>query len=94
MKRALHCAQGTSHAALLQELGLRPMSAWFDKRMLEMWHRIVNMPNTRLIKQVVMTPISTNGVRGKVAETWLVRCGKVLREWGIDVQDAKNLSYR
>ena len=51
------------------------------------------MPNTRLIKQVVMTPISTNGVRGKVAETWLVRCGKVLREWGIDVQDAKNLSY-
>jgi hypothetical protein len=88
IKSAFHCAATTSHAVLMQELGMRSMSAWADKRMIEMWHRVVNMEDKRLVKQVVFMPVRRIG-RGRPQETWIVRVEKLLAEWGINVDDAK-----
>jgi hypothetical protein len=93
MKRAFHCPPKVSHDALLQELGLRPMSAWLDKRMLEMWHRVINMPESRMVRQVVCGTFAASHVRGRCADTWMVRAGKVLQKWGIDVSVARAMSY-
>jgi hypothetical protein len=88
IKSAFHCAATTSHAVLMQELGMRSMSAWADKRMIEMWHRVVNMEDKRLVKQVVFMPVRRIG-RGRPQETWIGRVEKLLAEWGINVDDAK-----
>ena len=38
---------------MLLELELRPMSLWCDKRLMEFWHRVRNMEDARIVKQVL-----------------------------------------
>ena len=76
---------------------MRPMSAWFDKRLLEMWHRIQKMADGRLVKQILYAPALTlqrrPGAGGRLIETWQDRVQKILAEWNIDPQAALNMTY-
>lgn len=78
----------------MQELGIRPMSTWFDKRMMEMWHRIFNMDDNRIVKQVIFGP-NANAVRhpGRRKATWLDKVRGVFQEWEIVEAAAQHLSY-
>ena len=97
IKSAFHCPPYTCHRALLQELGMRPMSAWFDKRLLEMWHRVQKMADGRLVKQIMNAPALAlrrrPGAGGRLMETWQDRVQKVLADWNIDPQTALNMKY-
>jgi hypothetical protein len=95
LKSAFHCPPTTCHSVLLQELAVRPMSIWFDKRMLELWHRVINMSDDRLVKQVVIGAgplVGRGGRRGARQTTWLDRVKEALDEWGIEAQQAAALS--
>ena len=94
-KSAFHCPPSTSHLALVQELGIRPMSTWFDKRMLEFWHRIYSMDDSRIVKQVIFGTELENVRRrpGRRKETWLDKVRKVMDVWEIDEARAQQLDY-
>jgi hypothetical protein len=51
-KSAFHLPPNMWHVALMQELGVHPMSVWVDMRLLEMWRRVINMEDSRLVKKV------------------------------------------
>ena len=70
---------------------MRPMSIWFDKRMLVLWHRVANMSVERLVKQVVIGAgpvVGRAGRQGARQTTWLDRVKEALDEWGIEAQQA------
>jgi len=97
LKTSFHCPATICHSALLQELGLRPMSLWCDKRLLEFWHRVRNMKDTRIVKQVVF---GTDGAgldgprRGGARQlNWLDHVAAAMQEWGIDAARAERLNY-
>jgi hypothetical protein len=91
LKTAFHCPSKTSNWALLQELGLRPMTAWFDMRMLEMWHRIQRMDDDRLPKQVMLAMSKRR--RGGRKQLWLDLVTQVMQAWQIDAATAADMSY-
>lgn len=97
LKAALHCPATTCHSALLLEMGMRPMSMWFDKRVLEMWSRLKQMPDARIVKQVVLGPgagaLPSGGRTGNRQRTWLDHAAEVLHDWGVDVTKASRMSY-
>jgi hypothetical protein len=96
-KSAFHCPPFTSHSALMQELGIRPMSTWFDKRMLEMWHRICKMDDTRIVKQVMFGSVGSGAEAerrpGRRKATWMDKVHSVMQTWEIDEAAAENLTY-
>jgi len=97
LKAALHCPATVSHSALLLEMGMRPMSMWFDKRVLEMWFRLKQMPTTRIAKQVVLGPgagaLPSGGRTGSRQRTWLDHAAEILHDWGVDASKAGGMSY-
>ena len=97
LKTSFHCPATICHSALLLELGLRPMSLWCDKRLLEFWHRVRNMEDSRIVKQVVL---GASGVQqqarargGARQRTWLDHVAEALHEWGIDMERAASMNY-
>ena len=64
LKTSFHCPATICHSALLLELGLPPMSLWCDKRLLEFWHRVRKMEDSRIVKQVVMGASGRARARG------------------------------
>jgi hypothetical protein len=97
LKSAFHTPATISHSALLQELGIRPMSLCFDKRLLEEWHRIATMPDERLVKRVVfgagVGAVQGAGRAGARQRTWRDRVGEAMQEWGVDANRAMQLNY-
>jgi hypothetical protein len=97
LKSCFHCPATICHSTLLLELGLRPMSLWGDKRLLEFWHRVRTMPESRLVKQVVLgagTGTQAAGRRrGPRQHTWLDHVGEALQEWGIDPSRTERMNY-
>ena len=96
LKSALHLPATTCHSALLVEMGMRPMSMWFDQRVLEMWHRLHAMPATRIVKQVVFGPgaggLPSGGRAGNRQRTWLDHAAKIIQSWQIDTTEALRMS--
>jgi hypothetical protein len=93
IKAVMHCAPTTSHILLQQELGMRPMSAWLDKRMLELWHTLQNMPDARLPKQVSSMQWSKGPGVKRVVPLWGARADKMLQEYSIDPVQGKTMAY-
>jgi hypothetical protein len=97
LKTSFHCPATICHSTMLLELGLRPMSLWCDKRLLEFWHRVRNMADTRIVKQVVFGACRAggDGARrgGPRRRTWLDHVADAMEEWGIDATRAERLNY-
>lgn len=97
LKTSFHCPATICHSTMLLELGLRPMSLWCDKRLLEFWHRVRNMADTRIVKQVVFGArgAEAGGARrgGARQRTWLDHVAEAMEEWGIDPAQAERLNY-
>jgi hypothetical protein len=68
------------------------LSLWCDKRLLEFWHRLRNMADTRIVKQVVSGACRAggDGARrgGARRRTWLDHVADAMDEWGIDATRA------
>ena len=93
IKSAFHCPAYTCHTTLLQEVGMRPMSMWLDKRLLEMWHRVCNMDEDRVVKQVLFGSFGQPTRRcGRRPSTWLDLVDKTLSSWDIDKQGVLGLN--
>ena len=92
IKSAFHCPAYTCHTTLLQEVGMRPMSMWFDKRLLEMWHRVCKMDEDRVVKVLFGSFGSPTRRRGRRPPTWLELVDKTLSSWDIDKQSALGLN--
>jgi hypothetical protein len=92
VKSAVHCASTTSHIALQQEWGIRPLSCWTDKRMLEFWYNLQHMSLSRLPKQVLQMQWGRVG-SGRVPATWQKKVKYLFESYRIDPVVAVTLKY-
>jgi hypothetical protein len=84
-KSAFHLPPNTCHVALMQELGVRPMSIWFDMHLLELWHRVTNMQDSRLVKKIVLAAPGGRSAGGRSAGGrqmhWMDKVKAALKRW-------------
>jgi hypothetical protein len=92
VKSAIHCASTTSHLALQQEWGIRPLSCWADKRMLEFWYTLQHMSSSRLPKQIFQICWGRVG-SGRVPDTWQKTVKKVMASYQIDPVVVMPMTY-
>ena len=92
IKTAFHLPTHTSALLLEQELGMRPLCCWLDKRMLEGWHVLQHMAEKRLPKQIAdMDWTALGAARG--AATWQKKLTQTLNAYRIDAQAARDTVY-
>jgi hypothetical protein len=82
----------TSHAVLQLEWGVRPLSHHADMRLLELWHRVINMDDDRLVRRVALAQPKRSG--SGMPDVWLTRVIKVMRALDIDADVARGLSVK
>ena len=93
VKSAAGCPPTTSHAVLQLEWGIRPMGQWVDMRLLEMWHRVSDMDEERVVRQLAFAKPEKVG-KGRMPDMWIDRVVTVLRDLNIDPADALLLSKK
>jgi hypothetical protein len=55
LKRALHCRPNICHEIIRAEVGVRPLSSWFDQRKMEWWFKLLHKEDSSLCKQVLQS---------------------------------------
>ena len=93
VKACFHCAPQTSHVLVQQELGVRPMHAWTDKRQLELWHVLQHMAADRLPAQVARVRWAKGPGVKKAVPLWAARSDALLQTLSIDPAQANDLKY-
>jgi Reverse transcriptase (RNA-dependent DNA polymerase) len=76
VKRMVRCPATANHSRLQQELGIIPMHVACDAQSLTFWHRVANLPDCRLVKQILNSwDIKHN--------TWKQRVQQLLAQYDI-----------
>lgn len=82
----VHCPANASHAALQHELGILPLHVTCDKLTLSFWHRLHNLPQSRMAKQVLDAYAAT-------ASPWQTHVNALIAEYQLPT-DASQLSKK
>lgn len=68
------------------------MSIWFDMRLLELWHRVTHMQDSRLAKKIVLAAPGGRSAGGRQM-LWMDKVKAALERWEIDEARAASLNY-